>query len=130
MLDDQSNDMPFSFCHIRSGLRSVRLEYYKLTHKLKSELHLSEAQAQGTIISVANILFGKQEFGEWKICEKGKEIDYNTLPAPTNINRLESHFETMVLVGVVTEIMSPESETTITYSNDGSSKSGVGNFIV
>ena len=36
----------------------------------------------------------------------------------------------MILAGIVTEIMSPESEATITYSNDGSSKSGVGNFIV
>ena len=36
----------------------------------------------------------------------------------------------MILAGTVTEIMSPKSETTITYSNDGSSKSGVGNFIV
>ena len=81
--------MPFCFHHIRSGLRSVRSEYYKLTHKLKSELHLSEAQAQGAIISVANILFGRQEFGEWKIYEKGKEVDYNTLPASKNMNRTE-----------------------------------------
>ena len=36
----------------------------------------------------------------------------------------------MILAGIVTEIMRPESETTITYSNDGSSKSGVGNFII
>ena len=62
MLDDQSDDMPFRFRHIQSGLRSVRPEYYKLTHKLKSELHLSEAQVQGAIISVANILSGRQEF--------------------------------------------------------------------
>ena len=36
----------------------------------------------------------------------------------------------MILASIVTEIMSPESETTIMYSNDSSSKSGVGNFIV
>ena len=36
----------------------------------------------------------------------------------------------MILAGIVTEIVSLESETTITYSNDGSSKSGLGNFIV
>ena len=96
---------------------------------MKSELHLSEAQAQGAI-SVANILFGRQEFREWKIYEKGKEVDYNTLPAPTNMNRTKPYFEIMILASIVTEIMSPESETTITYSNDGSSKSGAGNFIV
>ena len=67
MPDGQSDDMPFRFRHIQSGLRSVRPEYYKLTHKLKSELHLPEAQAQGAKISVANTLFGRQEFGEWKI---------------------------------------------------------------
>ena len=96
---------------------------------MKSELHLSEAQAQGAI-SVANILFGRQEFREWKIYEKGKEVDYNTLPAPTNMNRTKPYFEIMILASIVTEIMSPESETTITYSNDGSSKSGAGSFIV
>ena len=96
---------------------------------MKSELHLSEAQAQGAI-SVANILFGRQEFREWKIYEKGKEVDYNTLPTPTNMNRTKPYFEIMILASIVTEIMSPESETTITYSNDGSSKSGAGNFIV
>ena len=36
----------------------------------------------------------------------------------------------MILAGIVTEIMSPNSETTIMHSNDGSSKSGIGNFIV
>ena len=96
---------------------------------MKSELYLSEAQAQGAI-SVANILFGRQEFREWKIYEKGKEVDYNTLPAPTNMNRTKPYFEIMILASIVTEIMSPESETTITYSSDGSSKSGAGNFIV
>ena len=81
MLDDQS-DMPFRFCHNQNGIQSVMPEYYKLTDKIKTELYLSEVQAQGAIISVTNILFGRQEFGEWKIYEKGKEEDYNTLPAP------------------------------------------------
>ena len=69
---------------------------------MKNELHLSEAQAQAAIISVANILFGRQEFGEGKIYEKGKEVDHNTLPAPTNINRTEPYFETMTLANIVT----------------------------
>ena len=60
MLDDQS-DMPFRFCHNQNGIQSVMPEYYKLTDKMKTELHLSEVQAQGAIISVANILFGRQE---------------------------------------------------------------------
>ena len=79
---------------------------------------------------MANNLFGRQELRERKIFQKGKEVDYNTLPAPTNINRTEPYFKTMILAGIVTEIMSPNSETTITYSNDGSSKSGIGNLVV
>ena len=35
-------------------------------HKLKSESHLSENQAQGAIYTVANNLFGRREYGEWK----------------------------------------------------------------
>ena len=103
MLDDQPDDMPFCFYYIWSGLRLVSSEYYKLTHKLKSELHLSEAQAQGAI-SLANILYGRQKFREWKIYEKGKEVDYNTLPAPTNMNRTKPYFEIIILASFVTEI--------------------------
>ena len=128
MLDDQS-DMPFRFCHNQNGIQSVMPEYYKLTDKMKTELHLSEVQAQGAIISVANILFGRQEFGEWKIYEKGKEVDYKTLPAPKNIDKTKPYFETIILAGIATEIMSPKSETTITYANNGSSKIGVGNSL-
>ena len=36
----------------------------------------------------------------------------------------------MILAGIANEIMSPESETVVTYSNDGSAQSGVGNNIV
>ena len=46
-----------------------------------------------------------------------------------NINKTKPYFETMILAGIATEIMSPESETTITYANDGSSKIGVGNSL-
>ena len=131
LLDEPSDDMPYRFRHIRHGPHSVRPEYYLLTHQLKSELHMSEAQAQGAIIAVANTLFGRKEFGEWKPYHKGQVADYNTLPAPTNINRTEPYVEAMVLAGIVSEIMSPESEkTVVTYSNDGSGKSGVGKFIV
>ena len=51
--------------------RSVCPEYYVLTHKLKTESHLLEAQAQGAIAVVANILFNKQEHGKWKVYQKG-----------------------------------------------------------
>ena len=63
--------------------------------------------------------------------EQNEVADVNTLPAPSNINRTEQYVEAMVLAGIATEIMSPDSEdTVITYSNDGSSKQRVGSFIV
>ena len=43
--------------HIRHGPCSVKPEYYLTMHKLKSELHLSENQAQGVTCTVANNLF-------------------------------------------------------------------------
>ena len=54
----EDDDMPYKYRHIRKyGQRSVKNEYYVLMHKLKSELHMSENQAQGAICAVANILF-------------------------------------------------------------------------
>ena len=73
ILDDKSDDMPFRFHHIHSGLWSVRQEYYKLTHKLKSELHLSEAQAQGAIISVANIFLAGKNLENGKYIRKERK---------------------------------------------------------
>ena len=92
---------------------------------------MSERLAQGAIVAIANILFGRKDLGEWKLYEKNKVADVNTLPAPSNINRTEQYAEAMVFAGIATEIMSPDSEDTVfTYSNDGSSKSRVGSFIV
>lgn len=62
LIDDENDDMPYRFRHIRNGPRSVRPEYYVLMHTLKPELHMSEAQAQGAIIGVSNILFGRKDF--------------------------------------------------------------------
>ena len=100
LIDDKEDQIPFEYRHIRSGPRSVRLEYYILVHKLKSELHMSERQAQGAIVAVANILFGRKDLGEWKLYEKNKVADVNNLPAPSNINRTEQCAEAMVLAGI------------------------------
>ena len=90
IIPPSNDDMPHSYRHIRNGPRSVRPEYYVLMHTLKSELRLSEAQAQGAaMIRVANILFRRNDFGEWKIYKERQGCDYNTLPAATNTNRTE-----------------------------------------
>ena len=47
-----------------------------------------------------------------------------------NINRTEAYVEALVLSGIAHDIMSSEDETVVTYSNDGSSQSGVGGYIV
>ena len=54
----------------------------------------------------------------------------NTLPAPTNINRTEHYIEAMTLAGIVEEVMKNDPDTVVTYSNDGPSLSGTGNFII
>ena len=105
---DTNDDMPEHYRHIRYGLRSVRPEYYITMHKLKSEFHLSENQAQGAICTVENNLFNPKEFGEWKRYEKEKPTDYNTLPAPTNTNRTEPYIEALILSGTANEIMNSE----------------------
>ena len=126
---DTNDDMPEYDHYIRYGLRSVRSVYYITMHKLKSEFHLSENQAQGAICTVANNLFNHKEFGEWKRYEKEKPTDYNTLPAPTTTNRTESCIEPLILSVIVDEIMNIE-KSVVTYSNDGSSQTGVEIYIV
>ena len=91
---------------------------------------MSEAQVQGSIISVANILFNRKEFGEWRLYEKREPTDVNTLPASTNINRTESYVEAMILSSIVEDVMNSNENGVITYSNDGSSLSGTGSFVV
>ena len=117
--------MPYRYRHIRTGQRQVRKEYYIL-----QKLHMSEKQVHGSIIAVANVLFGRKEFGEWKAYNRDLPTDNNTLPAPSNLNRTEPYMEAMILAGIITEIMSPDSkEVVITYSNDGSGQSGVATML-
>ncbi len=126
---DPNDELPVKYRHIREGMRSVKPEYYSTIHTLKSEYHLSERQAQGAICTVANNLFGRRKFGKWKQFENRTKTDNNTLPAPTNSNRTEPYFEALVLAGIANEIMSSESSV-VTYSNDGSSQSGLGSYTV
>ena len=115
--------------HIRHGPCSVKPEYYLTMHKLKSELHLSENQAQGATCTVANNLFGRKEYDEWKQYERDEPTIYNNLPAISNANRTEACVGALILTGITNKIISSEMETVVKYSNDGSVQSGVGNYM-
>ena len=71
-MDIQEDDIPFHHKYIKNVLSSVRPEYCLVTRKLKSELHMYEAQEQGTITVIANYLFGRQKNREWKWYESGE----------------------------------------------------------
>ena len=113
LIDDENDDMPHRYLHIRNGPRSVRPEFHVLMHTLKSELPLSEVQAQGARIGVANILFGRKDFGEGKIYKERQVCVYNALPAATNTNRIEPYIEAMILSGIVNEIMERNADVTV-----------------
>ena len=129
-VSNKDDDLPEKYRHIRLGPHSVRPEIYMTIHQLMSEYHMSKRQAFGAVCTVANNVFGRKEYGEWKPFIDKVPTDPNTLPAPQNINRTEAYVEALVLSGIAHDIMSSEDETVVTYSNDGSSQSGVGGYIV
>ena len=105
VIDDKDDNLPFAYRHIRNGERSVKKEIYIVMSTLSSVYHMSRNQIEGSIITIANELFGRKQFGEWKIYDKHKTPDNNTLPSMTNISRTESYIEAMVLDFIVQEIM-------------------------
>ena len=124
-LDDEDDDMPLDLRSLRASLRTVRPEVYKLMTLLKSKFHMSQPQAEAAIIYVGSMLFKRK----WKFYDPKKPTDKNTLPAGSNMRRVESYLEAMALASMVEEIMSGK-KMVITYSNDGSAMSGVGNYVV
>ena len=129
-VEDKNDDMPSKYRHVRNGMCSVRPEIYTTISHLESVYHLSHRQAQAAIVTVANNLFGREEFGEWKMFTAKEKFDNNTLPAPNNIRRTESYLEALALNCVVEEMMTGDDESCVVYSNDGSAQSGVGSYVV
>ena len=86
---------------------------------------MSQAQADAAIIEVGNNLFGRN----WKSYDCDKPTDWNTLPAGSNMPRVEPYMEAMALACIVEEVMAG-AEMVVTYSNDGSVNSGVGSYVV
>ena len=66
---------------------------------------MSDEQSDGAIIVVANHLFGRMKFGEWKKHVANVETTNNTLPAHSNRRRVEVRAEAMALSLIVEEIM-------------------------
>ena len=58
--------------------------------------------------------------------------DVNTLAAPSNTRHVEPYMEALALNAIVEEIMEDDGsdESCVVYSNNGSSKSGVGAYVV
>ena len=108
----------------------MKPEVYEVIQLLESQYHLSHRQAEAAIITVANKLFGRESFGEWKLYEPDAICDNNTMPARSNTRRVESYMEAMALSLIVDEVMDSNDESCVIYSNDGSSKSGVGAYVV
>merc|ERR1712032_1527022 len=97
---------------------------YRVISKLKSKYHMSQLQAEAAIIEVGNSLFERK----WKFYDEKVPSDSNTLPAGSNMRRVEPYMEAMALASIVEEVMSG-SKMIVTYSNDGSAMSGVGNYV-
>ena len=122
---EDDNDMPHKYRYIRSGLRSVRPEFYTCVHKLKSMYHMSQRQAEAAVVEVGNCLFGRN----WQFYDPEKPTNPNTLPSGSNSRRTEPYIEAMALASIVEEVMSG-SKASVMYANDGSAMSGVGNYVV
>ena len=118
--------MPERYCHVRYGDSRVENEIYCVIQKMSSELHMSKRQIEGSILAVANILLER----DWKPYKIKGVVDSKTLCSIKNIQYTEPLFVDMALCAIVHEIMSSETDAAITYSNDDSSMSGVGSYVV
>ena len=91
---------------------------------------MSQYQTEGAIVTLANDLFGRAEYGPWKVFNKDIPQDRNTLPASSNFSQhVEPYVEAMVLSSLTEQIIF-STNATIVYANDSSAMSGVGYYVV
>jgi hypothetical protein len=64
----------------------------------------------------------------WKTFNPELPTDRDTLPASSNMRRVEPYLEAVAMSSIVNEIM--DGNKTVVYANDGSAKNGVGSFLV
>ena len=121
-----SDSIPEEFRYVRYGDRSVRPELYSVMHKLSSKYHMSKSQIEGSIITIANTLFGREQ----RPYTPREERDLSTLPNMKNLVHTEPYFDATALSWIVEEMMSKDTIASITCTNDGSSMSGVGSYVV
>ena len=69
--------MPSKYRNVRFGERKVRPEIYQVI--LKSKLHMSQAQAGGSIVEIANTVFRRNKFEPWKVFKHNKPYDVNSI---------------------------------------------------
>jgi len=122
---EEDDQMPDQFKYPRHGPRSVKSELYMAIHILKAKYHMSAEQIEGSIVTVANLLFGRN----WNVYSPNQDIDKNSLPSMSNARRTEKLAEAQVLSEIAEEMMSTESPCVV-YSNDGSSQSRTGSYVV
>ena len=116
-----------------SSIKGVRPEIYTAFYlKMASIYHMSHRQIQGAITTVANELFGRKKFGDWKMFNEKYDESFidNTLPFPSTARKIERYMKAMALARIVDDIMQEDSETCVVYYNDGSAQSGLGKYIV
>ena len=73
------DDMPSKYRNVWLGERQVSPEIYQVIQKLKSTLHMSQAQAEESIVKIANTVFGRNKFGPWKAFKHNKSYDVNSI---------------------------------------------------
>ena len=121
----EDDNMPPEYRYPRQGPHSVKLEIYQAMHIMKAKYHMSAQQIEGSLITIANVVFGRK----WKPYCANEKIDNHSLPSMSNARRTERYAEAQVLNSVVEEMMSSESPCVV-YSNDGSSQNGTGKYVV
>ena len=80
---------------------------------------------EGSIIAMANLIFGRS----LKSYDKYSTPDLDTLQSMTNMRENEPLFEALALNAIVEELVAEGNHAKV-YANDGSSRSGVGSFVV
>ena len=76
---DVDDEMSSKYRNVRLGERQVRPEIYQVIQKQKSTHHMSQAQAEGSIVEIANTVFGRNKFEPWKVFKHNKPYDVNSI---------------------------------------------------
>ena len=103
-IGSNSDKTPDKFWYVRYNDKSVRPELYSVMHKLSSKFQMSNNETEGSIITIANTLFGRK----WRPYTSRKERDLNKLPSMKYLVHNEPCFEAMILSSTGDEMMSKD----------------------